>query len=178
MFIRGTKVTPRMVHSVPAFPARLEENPPRNGIIVNKQYSALAKNANVRWLRCLIACAYDFGFRKGELLNLRVSQVDLLDKSIELLEGETKNGEPRKVFMTTEVFELMWACVRGKNPDDFAFTRGDGSRVVDPRDDWYTLSVYQPAWESLFRPSVRTAKRMIATWGCTSTTSDARLFGI
>jgi integrase len=35
----------------------------------------------------------------------------------------------------------MRACVSGKNPDDFVFTRRDGSRVVDPRDDWYTLCV-------------------------------------
>jgi hypothetical protein len=71
----------------------------------------------------------------------RVRQVDLMDRWIDLEPGTTKNDEPRKVRMTSEVFELMRACVRGKGPDDFVFSREDGRRVVDPRDDWYELCV-------------------------------------
>lgn len=141
MFHHGTKVTPPMVDRVPAFPARLNENPPRKGFVTNKEYAVLAKNANVLWLRCLIACAYSFGFRKGELLNLRVNQVDLFDRWIELREGETKNGEARKVPMTNEVFELIRACVAGKKPDDHVFTREAGARVCDPREEWYSCCV-------------------------------------
>jgi integrase len=74
-------------------------------------------------------------------LNLHARQVDLLDRWLELEEGSTKNGDARKVKMSTEVYELMRACVTGKNPDDFAFSRSDGSRVVDPRDEWYSLCV-------------------------------------
>jgi len=140
-FIRGTKVTPRMVTSLPAFPIRLPENPPRMGFVTDKQYAVLAENAKELWLRALIACAYSFGFRKGELLNLRVGQVDLFGRWIELREGETKNREPRKIKMTPEVFELLSACCTGKKPDDFVFTRGAGERVVDPRKEWYDLCV-------------------------------------
>jgi integrase len=93
------------------------------------------------WLRTLIAVGYTFGFRKGELLNLRVRQVDLLDRWIDLETGTTKSGEPRKAHMTSEVFELIRECARGKGPNEYVFTRDDGSRVVDPRDDWYTLCV-------------------------------------
>ena len=75
------------------------------------------------------------------MLNLHVRQVDLLDRWIELEEGTTKNDEARKVHMTGEVFELMKECVRGKKPDDFVFTREAGGRVVDPRDEWYSLCV-------------------------------------
>jgi len=109
-FIRGTKVTPRMVVSLPAFPSRLPENPPRKGFIGEEQYKVLAANAKLLWLRALIECAYKFGFRKGELLNLHVRQVDLIERWIELEEGTTKNGEGRKVKMTPEVFELLSAC--------------------------------------------------------------------
>ncbi len=56
-FIRGTKVTPRMVTSLPAFPSRLPENAPRKGFITDKEYAVLAKNAKQLWLRALIACA-------------------------------------------------------------------------------------------------------------------------
>ncbi len=140
-FIRGTKVTPRMVVSLPAFPSRLPENPPRKGFIGEEQYKVLAANAKLLWLRALIECAYKFGFRKGELLNLHVRQVDLIERWIELEEGTTKNGEGRKVKMTPEVFELLSACCQAKAPDDFVFTRDTCMQVVDPRKEWYDLCV-------------------------------------
>lgn len=141
MFNLATKVTPPMVDRVPAFPARLKESAPRKGFVTDAEYAELAKNVKDLWLRTLIACAYTFGFRKGELLDLHLRQVDLLDRWIELEEGTTKNDEARKVHMTGEVFELMKECVRGKKPDDYVFTREGGSRVVDPRDEWYSLCV-------------------------------------
>ena len=141
MFNHATRVTPRMVDRVPAFPKRLPEPPARKGFIEDKAYVTLASNAKDLWLRALVAAAYNFGFRKGELLNLQVRQVNLLDRSILLDEGTTKNDEARLVFMTNEVFELLRACVAGKKADDFVFTREDGGRVVDPRDEWYSLCV-------------------------------------
>ncbi len=134
---------------MPAFPRKLKENAPRTGFVGDKEYAKLKANCKAPWLHALVAAAYSFGFRKGELVNLRVLQIDLLDRWIDLETGTTKNGEARKVRMTTEVFELMRGCVRGKDPDDHVFTpdekRKDGklvrTRVVDPRDDWYTLCV-------------------------------------
>ena len=132
MLIRGTKVTPRMVTMVPAFPERLKEAAPRKGFIGDAEYKKLAANAKDLWLRTLIACAYSFGFRKGELLNLRVRQVDLIDRWIQLDAEDTKNGEPRKVRMTSEVFQLMAECVAGKKPEEFVFTRPAGSQCCRP----------------------------------------------
>jgi integrase len=141
MFNHGTRVTPPMVRHVPAFPARLKEPPARKGFVTDDQYAVLAKNAKLLWLRALIACAYSFGFRKGELLNLHVRQVDLIGRRIELEEGTTKNDEGRNVHMTSEVFQLLVECVRDKQPDDFVFTRDACQQVVDPRDEWYSLCV-------------------------------------
>jgi integrase len=85
MFKHGTRVTPPMVTHIPAFPGRLKEPPARKGFVTDEQYAVLAKNAKDLWLRALIACAYSFGFRKGELLSsLRVRQVDLIGRLIEL----------------------------------------------------------------------------------------------
>jgi integrase len=93
------------------------------------------------WLRALIAVAYTYGFRKSELLNLRIRQVDLLNRWISLEVCSTKNGDARRVKMTTEVFELMRGCCHDKKLDDFVFTRADGRRVIEPRKNWYTLCV-------------------------------------
>ena len=141
MFALGTKQTPLMVDRIPAFPKRLIEPPARKGFVTDKECAVLAANAKQLWLRALIAAAYSFGFRKGELLNLRVRQVDLLERMIVLEEGTTKNREARKVFMTEDVYQLMRECLRGKKPDGFVFTRENSARVVDPRDEWYSLCV-------------------------------------
>jgi integrase len=80
-----------------------------------------------------------FGFRKGELLGLRAGQVDLIDRLVHL--EETKNDEARDVPMTSEVFQLLTECIRGKGKEDFVFSRPAGSHVVDPREEWYSLCV-------------------------------------
>jgi integrase len=139
MFHHGEGVTPPMVLRVPKFPKRLKECKPRQGFVKDAEYALLAANAKPLWLRTLVAVAYFFGFRKSEMLHLRCGKVDLLDRIIEL--EDTKNGDTRKVQMTAEVYGLILACVRGKKDDDYVFTREDGSRVADPRDDWYSLCV-------------------------------------
>jgi len=86
------------------------------------------------WLRALLETAYTFGFRLGELRSLRYRQVNLLDGVIAL--ETSKNGEPREAYMTASVRELLSALAAGKNPDDFVFTRDDGSHLRDFRKTW------------------------------------------
>jgi integrase len=85
-------------------------------------------------------CAYNFGFRKGELLGLRKRQVDLLEGCIHL--EDSKSGDPRTIVMTETMRQLMLVLLRGKKDEDYLlFTREDGSRVVAPRKEWYSLCV-------------------------------------
>lgn len=80
--------------------------------------------------------AYTFGWRRGEVLQLRVPHVDLLNRTLCLDPGTTKNDQGRNVKMTTEVYELLKECVSGKRPDDFLFTRQNGKPVKDFRKKW------------------------------------------
>jgi hypothetical protein len=64
MFKHGTRVTPRMVELLPGFPKKLKE-PKRKGFIEDAKYATLAKNCKSLWMHALIACYYNFGFRKG-----------------------------------------------------------------------------------------------------------------
>jgi integrase len=123
---------------VPHFP-RLKEAAPRAGFVEEPQYRQLAGNASDLWLRALLATAYAFGFRKDELLNLRIRQVNLVDRTIRLDPGTTKNDEGRVVVMTNYVFVLLPACCAGKGADDFVFTRPDGEPVRVFRDNWEAL---------------------------------------
>lgn len=128
-----------MIERVPMFPKRLKESKPRAGFVTDKEYAVLAKNAKDLWLRTFLALGYNFGFRKGELLALRVRNVDLLEGWLHI--ETSKNGEGRKVALTRETSTLLAESIRGKKTDDHILTRQDGSRVAQPRKDWYSLCV-------------------------------------
>jgi len=127
------------IQRVPCFP-HLKESAPRAGFVEEADYTKLAKQARVLWIRALLATAYTFGFRKGELLNLRVRQADLFNRTIRLNAGETKTGEGRVVKMTQDVYTLLAACVSGKASEDFVFTRAEGKPVRDFRQRWDKLT--------------------------------------
>jgi len=128
--------TPAKVSRVPKFPEKLQEPAPRKGFLIDAQYDALQANCPYPWLRALMAIAYNFGFRKSELLGLRVDQIDLEGRTICLWTGETKSGQGRKVVMTPEVFDLVNPLVKGKQAEDFLFTWPNGDQVLDFRVSW------------------------------------------
>jgi integrase len=66
------------------------------GFVEEHQYRKLADVAGGKlWMRTLLALGYTYGFRKAELLEMRCNQVDLLNNTVCLYAGETKNGEGR-----------------------------------------------------------------------------------
>jgi integrase len=128
MFKHGAMADPPKVFRVPRFPAKLREPNPRSGFVNDEQYAALQAKAKYVWLRAVLAVAYNFGLRKGELLGLRVSQIDIKARTIHLLPGTTKNDKGRAVVMTEDVYKLVAECVKGKKPGDRVFTSADGSQ--------------------------------------------------
>jgi integrase len=146
------------VQKLPAFP-HLKEAAPRSGFVDESVYVKLAANATELWLRSLLACGYNFGFRKGELLNLKVGQVDLAARTIRLNAGETKSGDGRVIKMTDDVYVLLTACVSGKKAADYVFSRANGKRVKDFRDSWTNLCTKAGVPELLFHDLRRSAVR-------------------
>jgi integrase len=138
----GRKSSPPRVFQVPPFPMLKEQNV-RRGFVRDEHYDRLAGECarEGRWLRALVAVAYNYGFRRGELLNLCVRQVDLAARTIDLEPGTTKNDDARIVVMTQEVFQLLRACIRGKGPDDFVFTRDDGRAIGEFRKTWQNVCI-------------------------------------
>jgi integrase len=88
-----------------------------SGFLRDEQYDALAQaTAGIgTWLRTMFELCVTYGMRKGELLGLRVRQVNLKEKLITLNPGEPKNG--RNLPMTSKVFELLRETIRGKAPE-------------------------------------------------------------
>jgi integrase len=127
----------RKLSAPPHFP-RLKENNVRKGFVDDSHFDALARACSGvgLWLRALLEVGSSYGWRGGELKNLRVEQVDLAAKTIRLEPGETKNREARLVVMTNFVAVLLKQCIAGKAPNEFVFTRDDGSRIQDFRKTW------------------------------------------
>jgi integrase len=115
----------------------------------------------------LLALGYTYGFRKAELLNMRVSQVDLLARIIRLNPGETKNGEGRTVTLTESCYILVLELVKGKRSDDFPLTRPSGEPVRDFRGAWYALTKAAKMPGLLFHDLRRSAVRNMVRRGVT-----------
>jgi integrase len=128
------------VRFVPHF-NMLEENNVRRGFLQDEQYLRLSGQCAIEgvWLAGLFETAYAYGWREDELLALRVGQLDLLAKIIDL--GKTKNGDPRMIVMTENVFQHLVRCVAGKKADEFVFTHDDGSQVKDFRGAWWNACI-------------------------------------
>jgi integrase len=141
-FNYGKRCTPPKVFSVPHI-QMFRENNARQGFVEEAEFARMAAEARLDglWLRTFLEVAYSYGWRRGELIALRVGQVDLRNRTIRLNPGSTKNGEGREVTMTPEVEELLRAAMDGKGPDDFVFTREDGKPVKDFRGAWRNLCV-------------------------------------
>ena len=165
-FMVARKATPPKVQIVPAFP-HLEEPEARQGFLSDEEYGKLAAccAANGLWLRAMLAVGCNFAWRKSELLNLRVAQIDLLNRMIRLEPGTTKNSDGRTVVMTNETLELLRACTAGKKAEDYIFTRENGARVRNFRGAWANVCAAAGVPSLLFHDLRRTGARNLRRLG-------------
>jgi integrase len=92
------------VASVP-YIALLEERNVRKGFFEHDQFLAM-RVALPEYLRPVLTFAYYTGCRRGELLGLEWSQVDLSGRVVRLEPGTT-NDEARILPLTTELYETL-----------------------------------------------------------------------
>jgi integrase len=110
----------------------------------------------------MLGLGYNFGFRKGELLSLRVSDCDILAETIRL--RTSKNGDPRTVPLTAETSALLARCIAGKGSDDPVFTR-NGKAVSDFRGTWDAITKAAGCTGLLFHDLRRSAVRNMVRRG-------------
>ena len=136
MYSLAMSATPPKALHCPKIPHLAERNV-RLGFLEPAERDRLALEcAKVGlWLRTMFQLGRDFGWRKSELLGLRISQVDLGERSVRLDGGSTKNGAGRLAILTDASYVLIRECIRGKKPDEYVFTR-NGRRVRDFRVNW------------------------------------------
>jgi integrase len=140
MYHLGEKMTPPKVLRVPVFP-KLKEDNIRKGFLEDAAYFRLVNDSPELWFRVLLELGRTYGWRRGELLRMRVREVDLLAKTLRLEPGTTKNRDGREVTMTDGIYRLMSGLIAGKKADDFVFTREDGTPVRDFRKAWWAACI-------------------------------------
>jgi integrase len=156
--------TPPRVPSVPHFP-HLKETNVRQGFVTPEQYAELVAHCPDLWLRAMLETAYHYGWRVSELLNIRVSQVDLMARTIRLEPGTTKNQEGREVTIESgRLLALLCQCVEGKQAEDHVFTRGD-KPIRDFRKSWENMCTAAGVPGLLFHDLRRTAARNLRAAG-------------
>ncbi len=122
-------------------PRRADKNV-RQGFITDTQYAALAEACGSSlWLRTMLALGRTYGWRAGELIGLLVGQVDLSARTIRLEGAQTKNGQSRMIRLTAECFNLVNACVAGKQLHERVLTYENGHPVHAYRFAWEQLCV-------------------------------------
>lgn len=166
MFNLGRRSTPPKVRTSPYIPM-LPENNVRKGFLESQQHDNVAA-ATLKfglWLRAMFEMGYTYGWRKGELLGLRVRQVDMRASTIRLDAGTTKNGDGREVTMNGAVRELLALCIAAKGPEDYVFTRASGERVRDIRPAWKQACTAAEVPKLLFHDLRRTAVRNLVRAG-------------
>jgi integrase len=164
MFHLGHRTTPPKVNRIPAFP-RLAENNIRKGFLEDGRYETLFGSCSETWFQTIAEVGRTYGWRVSELLSMRVSQIDLLARTIRLEPGTTKNSDGREVTMTRRVHELLKLCVFGKTGDSFVFTRSNGQPVRDFRGTWAKAREEAGVPELLFHDLRRTAARNLRRAG-------------
>lgn len=104
-FNLGRRQTPPKVVFVPFIP-RLKEENVRKGFLEHSQFLALRKQLPDE-IKPILTFAYFTGCRRGEILSLRWSQVDLVRRLVRLEPGTTKNDEPRTLPLVPELFKVL-----------------------------------------------------------------------
>ena len=132
MFALGKKSTPPKVRFVPSMP-KLREANARTGFLEDGQYRKLLEYCPQLWFRTIVEVGRMFSMETHRDNRIAGLGIDLMQRTIRLEPGTTKNREGRCVTMTDALDVLISACVRGKSESDFVFTRPDGSPVISFR---------------------------------------------
>jgi integrase len=134
MFNLALHRTPPKVTCVPFMP-HIADNPARRGFFEHEEYLGVRGNLPAR-LRGGTTLAFYTGMRPGEIFNLKRDRLDLMEGKINLQPLDTKNNEPRVVYLNPELLMFINLEIQTKPNSEFVFSNDDGTRIVDFRKSW------------------------------------------
>jgi integrase len=156
------------LYRVPTFPHLAEDNI-REGFPTDEQFEKLKTECAKEglWMRAMLELAATFGWRKGSLLKMRASNVDLVRGTVRQEASTTKSGEANECKMTNGLKTLLTACAAGKDADRWLFSRDvEGWRPIrDFRRTWRKVTKTAGVPKLLFHDLCRFAARGLDTAG-------------
>ena len=126
----------RLETHLPAFPAKLKENPPRKGFFEHAEYLAVRQGLPPAY-QDVLDFAYYTGWRRREILDLIWGEVDLQAFEIRLPPERSKSDKPRLLPLSDPlraVIERRHAARRIDTPRVFHL---EGKPIGDWRKRWH-----------------------------------------
>ncbi|MBN1547536.1 MAG: tyrosine-type recombinase/integrase [Syntrophaceae bacterium] len=133
-FNLGARCTPPKVAQVPYIPM-LKENNIRKGFIEHADYLAL-RDVLPDYLKPVLMFGYYTGWRRGEILGLKWSHIDLREGTVRLEPGETKNNEGRTLYLEPELWEMLKGLHKERRMDCFYVFHRNGKQIGECRKAW------------------------------------------
>jgi integrase len=180
------RVTPRLVDFVPSFPIVDESYNVRQGFLSFEGYGKVREQLPIS-LRPLFVCAFHVSTRKGELLNIRWSQVDLAEGLIVLSRFDTKNKTGRALPIYGDMVDVLkeQKQIRDEQfpecdhvffwqPEDVMLSHGGartipGSPIKEFKKSWLSSVTAAGFPKLLFHDLRRTAERNMTKAGMDQT---------
>ena len=123
--------------TVPGFPDRLRENPPRQGFFEHPEYLAVRTHLPAPW-QDILDLAYYSGWRKQEILGLTWEEIDMAGGVIRLSPARSKTLVGRILPISQPIAEALARRRARRDPDSPLVFHRDGIPVRRWRTAWRT----------------------------------------
>ena len=123
--------------TVPGFPDRLRENPPRQGFFEHPEYLAVRAHLPAPW-QDILDVAYYSGWRKNEILGLTWEEIDMAGGVIRLSPARSKTLVGRMLPISQPIAEALARRRARRDPDNPLVFHRDGIAVRRWRTAWRT----------------------------------------
>ena len=152
--------------TVPGFPDRLRENPPRQGFFEHPEYLTVRAHLPAPW-QDILDLAYYSGWRKNEILGLTWDEIDEAGGVIRLSPARSKTLVGRILPISPPIAEALARRRARRDPDSPLVFHRDGITIRRWRTAWRTAC--QAAGVPTRRrsrpaPTVRAGQRSWHTW--------------
>ena len=123
--------------TVPGFPDRLRENPPRQGFFEHPEYLAVRAHLPAPW-QDILDLAYYSGWRKNEILGLTWDEIDEAGGVIRLSPARSKTLVGRILPISQPIAEALARRRARRDPDSPLVFHRDGIPTRRWRTAWRT----------------------------------------
>ena len=123
--------------TVPGFPDRLRENPPRQGFFEHPEYLAVRAHLPAPW-QDILDLAYYSGWRKNEILGLTWDELDEAGGVIRLSPARSKTLVGRMLPISHPIAEALARRRARRDPDSPLVFHRDGIPIRRWRTAWRT----------------------------------------